>query len=567
MSLEQSLLDEQGKKRPVVDKMLEQSLLDEQGKSKVADDKRGNIKKAMTQPAPTEPCYKGNTDDTEEHPHHVTKRGSPSDILQCKKHQGKVKDLPDLTEYMKKKGIYGQYMEYKMGYSKWRQGEAIFVKGEMTVASFEKQHEKMAFDFWYPTVQQFTFRRTISFWCGVLQLQGSLLFMWDPFFQDKDLTFDLYKGDLVDSSELTYWMTKFPILAGGTLYLIGIYMGYFNFINIDTGADKLAKGSVKWFHCDVKQLVSLGCERDSFVGVFCYMFGALFYSVAQICDLFPGALSNYSVFLVEWPFLIGGFLFFIAGCSEVSINEVYCSKPNTLVWWVSAFNCLGGLCFWLSCVPSLVGEETTRIGVAGDFSYIIAASMSMKMWQSEQFGGALIPVLNAGHSHRDEAHGSDTDSKHGDMGSLFVEYDKKTGAHHIVRKSSLEDKNHKPLNQVLNPKLSFRGLLFMHVYAFIGASQIINCCHCLHQWNQAHTEHDPRKFERVTNTFLKSFVFCMFSYAILLLQSYSVHGPKKDNQPWRTLWIILRSLSVIILANSVLTLKVLFDFDYGGQHS
>jgi len=556
MSLEQSLLDDIGAKA------------DEEGESEVAVGNK--LKKAMSQSAPMHADAFEVADDTEDHPHHVTKRGSPSDILQCKKHQGKVKDLPDLTEYMKKKGIYGQYMEYKMGYSKWRQGEAIFVKGEMTVASFEKQHEKMAFDFWYPAVQQFTFRRTISFWTGVLQLQGSILFAWDPFFQDK-LSVELNKGnlgDLEDFSQLTYWMTKFPILAGGTLYLIGIYMGYFNFINIDTGAEKLAKGSVKWFHCDFKELVRLGVHRDSFLGVFFYLFGALCYSVAQICDIFPSVFSNYHGILVEWPFIIGGFLFFIAGCSEISINEVYRSRPNTLVWWVSTFNCLGGLCFWLSCVPMLVGEETTRIGVVGDFSYIIAASMSMKMWQSEQFGGALIPVLNAGHSHRDEAHGSDTDSKHGDMGSLFVEYDKKTGAHHIVRKSSkISDKTQKPLNQVLNPKLSWRGLLFMHIYAFIGASQTINCCHCLHQWNQAHTEHDTLKFERVTNTFLKSFVFGSFSYAILLLQSFSVHGPKKDNQPWRTLWIILRSLSVIILANSVLTLKVLFDFDYGGHHS
>jgi len=433
--------------------------------------------------------------------------------------------LPDLTSRLQEYGVYGEYVEYRDGYMRWRQGLAKGAKGENTADDHEKRSAQ--FQHWYPTVKTFNFRRTIAFWGAVTCAEGCLLFLW--------ISYVSTYGNFSD--KMLYELTKVPNLVGGTFFLAGIYLAYFELINIDSANINASKFNFVW--CDLKVLKGFEIETASFLGSLQYMIGALFYTLSQISDFWDWGTAWHAC-LIEWPLIVGGFLFFGAGICELVVNRVFTRWPTAYVWWAAVFNCYGGLTFWLSACPSVCpGDSATVVGASGTVAYLVAAILTLLMWRGEQFGGAMIPALNRAVEV-----------------PVTVRRDPKTGLMQIipssmVKKSEVED--------ALNPRLSWRGVVFLNVYVVIGAAQVIACCSCLDHrrdfWN------NPERFRRFLSVFLSSLVNIIIVHMVLVLNSATVTMPKRGDEPYRSLAIAMRLLSIIVLLNTLMTLEVQLD-DY-----
>mmetsp|Transcript_39479 Transcript_39479/g.108766 ORF Transcript_39479/g.108766 Transcript_39479/m.108766 type:complete len:464 (-) Transcript_39479:96-1487(-) len=438
-----------------------------------------------------------------------------------------VDDLPDLSDRLREQGVYQEYVEWRTSYMRWRKGEAVGAKGENTT----KAHSSRVADFayWYPTVTMFTFRRTLAFWIGVFCVKGCLLFLWICYFN----------AYVANDTTPTYSLTKFPNLIGGCCFFASAYLSYFELINMDSDVDA---NKINYVRCDFKLLSNLGIEIYTPIGCISYVVGAMFYTVAQIGEIFEaeGALM---VYLVEWPYILGGFLFAAAGVCELFINKVFTSLPNTYPWWSSSFNFVGGICFYLSALPSVVGDEGDRWTAIGCFFYLAAATIVLWMWRGEQFGGSIIPALNRAMR--------DNDSE------IVVRREPTTGVYHIIANSSSlpRDSSKEDAHTFLGPKLSWRGLMFLQVYVCVGVIQIISACGCFAR-DVAEFER-AWAFKRYLTMFFGDVCNVCIVLMILVLTSACVTVP--DQQPYRTLAVMMRFLSIVILANSLLTLRVILD--------
>jgi len=431
-------------------------------------------------------------------------------------------DLPDLTARLQEQGVYGEYVAWRDQYMRWRKGDARGAKGENTVRDHVKRSSE--FQTWYPTVKTFTFRRTISFWGSVFCCEGCLLFLW----------IDMMTTYTIGTPEMLYELTKVPNLLGGTFFLSGIYLAWFELINLDS--ERINESTYNYLWCDLEDVTKRGISQLSFFGAAIYLIGALFYTCAQVSDFFE-LDPTWKERLVDWPYIIGGFLFFVSGCLEMIINNVFTSPPTAYVWWVAVMNGYGGLTFWLSACPSVFeGEAATIVGVSGTVTYLVGAVMGLLMWRGEQFGGAMIPALNR-------------------LGHVAVRADPTSHNGQLVVEVKEQDKA--KAQDALNPRLSWRGLVFLIVYIFIGAFQILASCTCLNH----HMDYrdDPERFRRFLNVFVTSFVNVCIVHMVLALNSVTVTMPKRGDEPFRSLVILMRVLSLIVLVNSVLTLEVQFE--------
>jgi len=275
-------------------------------------------------------------------------------------------------------------------------------------------------------------------------------------------------------------------------------------------------------------------------------FGALCYTVSQVAG-FCSLAEEMKDYLVEWPLVVGGFLFFVGGFCELIINDVHKSLPTTLVWWVSSCNFIGGVTFWLSACPCVfAGDTAAYVGLFGDCMYMTAAILAMLMWRGEQFGGAIIPALNK--IQRDDC-------------SLRVQVDASTGVSHIVASrpaepgGRLDARDGALLEDVLNPKLSVRSIIFIQVFVLIGFVQEVVCCLCMHVLCEQ--EGYSAIFRRHLNVFLTSFTNVVMVHMILVVYAACVTVPNEE--PYRTLFIMVRFASIIVLANTVLTVQVVWE--------
>jgi len=349
-----------------------------------------------------------------------------------------------------------------------------------------------------------------------------LLFLW--------IAYVSTYGDFSD--KMLYELTKVPNFLAGTFFFVGIYLAYFELINIDSANINASKFNFLW--CDLQVLRQFEIEFVSFLGSLQYLVGASFYTLSQVSDFWKWD-TVWQERLIEWPLIIGGFLFFGAGICELIVNRVFTRLPTAYVWWASVLNCYGGLTFWLTACPSIfAGDTATVVGASGDIAYLAAAILTLLMWRGEQFGGAMIPALNRAAEV-----------------PITVRRDAKTGMMQIIPSSLVKKTD---LEDALNPRLSWRGVVFLNVFVVIGAAQVIACCTCL-----AHKEdlwQNPERFQRFLNVFLSSLVNIIIVHMVLVLNSATVTMPKRGDEPYRSLAIGMRLLSVLVLLNTLLTLDV-----------
>eukprot|EP00929_Paragymnodinium_shiwhaense_P005466 TRINITY_DN10748_c0_g1_i1.p1 TRINITY_DN10748_c0_g1~~TRINITY_DN10748_c0_g1_i1.p1 ORF type:complete len:528 (+),score=84.99 TRINITY_DN10748_c0_g1_i1:68-1651(+) len=473
----------------------------------------------------------------------------------------RVSDLPDLTDKLKEQGIYAEYIEWRDNYMKWRKGEASGAKGENTIqeqgiyaeyiewrdnymkwrkgeASGAKGENTIQahlnrgteFEHWYPTVKTFNFRRTLAFWTGVMTCEGCLLFLWTS-----------YTAMYYSESPLVQYIVKVPTLYGGTAFLVGIYLTYFELINMNSDVD--AK-EINYLWCDWKALTSIGIEVASIMGSLMYLVGALLYTVSQVSDCFfvEGELREY---LFDWPLIVGGFLFFTGGLCELKVNNVFCTPPTSLVWWAAVLNTFGGLCFWLAVCPRVVPPaQSMDVFIVGSALYLVSANFLLLMWRGEQFGGTLIPAINK--AQRDTG------------GAIVVRNDPTTGVSHIVTGMGKEHEN--ALENVLHPKLSWRGLFFLNVYTFIASVQTVACfLHLSEVQTVFFQNRSGPAVRQFVNIVISEICWIVMAHMVLVFNSASVRMPSRDQQPYHALLVWMRIISIVVLMNSLLFVMCFFD--------
>eukprot|EP00930_Biecheleria_cincta_P099381 TRINITY_DN91004_c0_g1_i1.p1 TRINITY_DN91004_c0_g1~~TRINITY_DN91004_c0_g1_i1.p1 ORF type:complete len:505 (+),score=66.01 TRINITY_DN91004_c0_g1_i1:88-1602(+) len=460
-----------------------------------------------------------------------------------------VDDLRDFTDEFIERGYHAEYANYRDGYLKWRKGDHKGAKGENDDRTHVR-NKKDTFEYWYPTVSSFTFRRSCSYWTTVMYIEGCLLFLWQPLF-------DKCWPDV--SERMLYYMAKLPILCGTTIFGCGIYMGYLELINMDTDT---SENRVNLLWCNWLGLLKLLREdrednedsedehkeeddhmgnqipwyvpASSIAGWVAYLLGAVMYQVGNTADMFAMSETTHSL-VVEWPLIVGGFCFFVGGICEVAHNRVWANLPNTLVWWTSILNFIGGVDFWLSACPSIVGEYATLVSVKGTVVYLLGAILALCMWRGEQFGLSLISNLNRVHRN------SGT--------QIAVRTDRSTGASQVVPVSAPEKGSLKLMDEVVTPKLSWRGLLFVIMCVLCGTSQLLNLCGVIAA---------PWEFERGERTTLRhiaseciaGLVSVVGVHMVILLNSVNVRIPKE--QPYHLLTKMMRLLLTLLTLQSVM---------------
>lgn len=107
------------------------------------------------------------------------------------KHSENIKRLEDRIQQM---GLQQEYVAFRDRFLEWRKGEATGARGEMID---EREHcdtfgdrglknkrnlaANRGFGFWYPTVQEWLWKRTMSYWISVTFLEGSFFFCFSSF--------------------------------------------------------------------------------------------------------------------------------------------------------------------------------------------------------------------------------------------------------------------------------------------------------------------------------------------------------------------------------------------------
>ncbi|CAJ1337965.1 unnamed protein product, partial [Effrenium voratum] len=465
-----------------------------------------------------------------------------------------VDDLHDFTAEFIERGYHAEYCNWRDSYLKWRQGDAKGAKGE-NVEETHIKNRKSTFEYWYPTVSSYTFRRTCAYWIGVLFVEGCIFFAWQTMFL-------AYWPD--PPPRIEFWISKMPVLFGTTIFGTGIYMGYLELINMDTDTN-LTRPNFLW--CDWRALYRLLQQKEegesesdyddaddassmselywyqpvsSIAGWVIYLTGAVIYQVANTAEMFELDKETHAI-ICEWPLVFGGFCFFLGGIAELVHNRVWANPPVSYVWWAAVMNFVGGIGFWLCACPVMMEDWVTPIGFTGTILYLIAAILGLCMWRGEQFGLSLISNLNRVHRH------SGT--------QIAVRTDHNTGVQQVVpiTPSAPSQQNIKldNVDNVLQAKLSWRGLSFVVVCTLWGASSLLSVCTVpAAPWEYESTSATRRR--HLASQEMTSLVHAIGAHCIILLNSVSVHVPSEE--PYRALTLAMRLLVMVLTIQCVMSI-------------
>jgi len=451
-------------------------------------------------------------------------------LLRSRSTGSSSRQLPDLTLLLVKQGIYEHYVKRRDDYVNWRRGSPNGAIGEMGAS---KSLTKNDFEYWYPTVQSFTFRRTCAYWSSVLNIEGSILLIWAN-------TLQMFGSE---STSLAYALINWPIFLGNVCYALGCYAGYFELINMDLSEHSKHNdngATLNFFWCDWLGLkVRHRLPWSSILGWVFYMVSAMLFVVSTAMDL--SNLAEDTRGLTFCLDVCGGLGFALAGACEVIHNRCYVSLPVTLVWWVSIFNLFGGISFTVGAC--LQGVVVSAIFLAGALFYLMAAVLSLCMWRGEQFGLALISVLNQVHrnSHTQVL------VRRASCGKIEVLSPRKPG---------YREESTTKLAERVQPRLTSRGVFFIIMYAICASVQLLDCCGCIFRINSVWSV-DLVSAKLQFITFLNGLTVVLAVHMALVLNSACIRLPKEE--PYRTLGIMMRSMTPLVLGNVLFTLDLFFQ--------
>jgi len=321
-----------------------------------------------------------------------------------------VRDWPDFMDRIHAMGWSEEYLAYCERYGGRQQGKR---QGKLSDGQSTR-----GFGYWYPTVEDWRWRRTLSYWIAVTFFQGSLFFTASSFLW----------CNLEELGSLKRVLTQGGYIAGRANVFVGCYLMCVQTINLTNATHSYANESLDaergacsdsrtnsalapalglgaapfhwWpFHyrTALRRLAALGAGPWPYVASIAYLTGVLIFGVGLLPDFLqmPGASGHW---LGVLAFLLGSTLFLAGGLAECVENGILrrCACLNT--GYVGAvLNTVGGVCFVVGAIigfdPALSFYSMFAYGV-GSFIYTIGSAAQITMWKDEQFGLTSLAVLN-----------------------------------------------------------------------------------------------------------------------------------------------------------------------------
>ncbi|CAE7516501.1 unnamed protein product [Symbiodinium natans] len=133
----------------------------------------------------------------------------------------RVRELPDLMGKLDEMGMTEEYVAYRERYLAWRTGDAHGASGEVGHAQ-PGVHRNQGFGFWYPSLEVWQWRRTLSYWIAVTFFEGSIFFTLSSFLW-------CYAEDLGRMKEA---LTKWGYVGGKINFIVCTYLMCIETINL-----------------------------------------------------------------------------------------------------------------------------------------------------------------------------------------------------------------------------------------------------------------------------------------------------------------------------------------------
>lgn len=274
------------------------------------------------------------------------------------------------------------------------------------------QDAEKAFALLYPSWSTWKFRRTLSYWVGVLYCEGSILFTLGAGFSLFRKTDDL---GMVSGYSEPWGLVAVdgPYFVGGICFTIGSWFGVLKLINVgNEGSMKfMIHGRAHWRQ--LKQYVS---AEAIFIYVG-YLIGALFFNVMTITPYVPALHKCCAYWTVHFTALIGGFMFAVAGFIEFLHNDGFKFRLKSIYWWSAFLNFVGGVLFLVAGLGYMFNvsdgktwSEQTSFWVicctyfVGSSLYWVGSFLALLLWKDEQFGLTAAPELNTGERRQEPLH-------------------------------------------------------------------------------------------------------------------------------------------------------------------
>jgi len=353
-----------------------------------------------------------------------------------------VRGLPDLMDRIDQMGLTEEYLCFRQRYLGWRQGDTQGAFGELTSNQLREQNKKGGWGFWYPTVQEWQWRRTLSYWIAVTFLEGSLFFTISSFLW-------CYPERL---GRLEATVTTWGYVAGKVNFFVCTYLMCLETINLSNadradrahdetssesgeeeegervsvgtrartgssgirlGGAELGKPEDRWrwwpFHVQtaVGKLHALGAGPWPYFASAIYLVGVLTFTVGLAAEFSP--LPKEIARQVNLAlFVLGSIFFAMGGVFECIENKVFTSLSMRRLlrcsvielgkgYWGALLNLAGGLGFLtgavLAYVPGLSVACMAAYGL-GSALYALCGAVMIVMWKDEQFGLTFLAVLN-----------------------------------------------------------------------------------------------------------------------------------------------------------------------------
>lgn len=420
-----------------------------------------------------------------------------------------VEQLPDLTDRIRELGLVEQYSAFKTSYTAWRKGKARGAKGEVTQDHIVRPDNVAAnkgLTFRQPTVQEWLWRRTISYWICVTFFEGAIFFTLSSFmmnFQDR-------LGDVY------YPLTTCGFLAGKVCFFVAYYFMTLEVINIEVGNGEARSENKDAFYfwpfryrVALNKLEHTGSTPLPYIVSIVYLNGSFTLLMAFTCLAFP-IPNDFAYALQAWGFLIGSFLFMAGGGLEIIQTQVIAGtwRPNrSKAFWAAVMNFFGGSLFFVGALWGFPNKSGANAYGLGSFFYLIGSSIRLNMWTHEQFGLAFLNELNF--------------LKAPDGVELLIESDP-------ARRGNF----------------SQRGVIFIHLFCWCGAMSTYNVNIELASYMRSGLRRDAQLA-------FNEFIPWLFAHLMLAVNSAILRVPRLS--PFRQLFKFTRILCVVLTANSTVT--------------
>uniref|UniRef100_A0A7S1LSH5 Uncharacterized protein n=1 Tax=Alexandrium catenella TaxID=2925 RepID=A0A7S1LSH5_ALECA len=302
-----------------------------------------------------------------------------------------VGELRDLTDELQRHGLLAEYMRFKDGYMKWRQGQARGARGEATEEGLQKERERG--EALEPTDEEWNWRKTISYWIVVCTIEGSFLFLFTSIVNCKPEYWGSLKDAIYDQ----------PVFVGGAFFGVATYLICFEVINLKKEADEHYWNPLQVCR-SLRRCRELHLHKTPYMIGLLYFVGASIYQVGLAGALVPSVPGDplLKYWIIQIPTAVGGVFFFLASIGEVV--EVWGPGRNWIARWSVANDVLGcllfaiaGFVYMMEPTPEFDKAAILMVGgtmyAVGSANFAVAAVFALMLWRDGNFGLAYSAQL------------------------------------------------------------------------------------------------------------------------------------------------------------------------------